>query len=48
MADTSKKCAHPACLCTVPANEKYCSNTCKDAGDMVEIECNCGHPACAV
>jgi hypothetical protein len=48
MSDTPKKCAHPACQCMAPANEKYCSNSCKDAGSMQEIECKCGHPACAV
>ena len=43
------KCAHPACMCIVPEDGEYgdyCSEHCKDAGDMAEIECECGHPAC--
>ncbi len=49
MATTEqKKCAHPACSCTVEHNEKYCSQRCKDAGDEVEISCDCGHPGCSI
>lgn len=41
-----KKCAHPACSCPVADAEKFCSDSCKDAGDMTEISCNCEHDAC--
>ena len=44
----SKKCAHPACNCTVIDGGKYCSQYCSDAGDTMEISCNCGHAGCAV
>ena len=43
MADM-KKCAHPMCKCMTI--EKYCSNYCKDAGDKVEIACDCKHAGC--
>ena len=46
MAD-QKKCAHPACVCMAPKGEKYCSTYCHDAGNTLEISCNCGHAACA-
>ncbi len=48
MAETkTAKCAHPSCRCLAPANEKYCSQLCKDAGSSEEeIGCDCGHPAC--
>ena len=26
----------------------YCSPYCKDAGDTMEISCNCGHAGCAI
>jgi hypothetical protein len=46
MADETKKCAHPACVCTVPEGKKYCSTSCEDAKETLEISCNCGHPGC--
>jgi len=48
MAQGTKKCAHPACQCQVGANEKYCSDYCKDAGNTLELSCNCAHAGCAV
>ena len=42
-----KKCAHPACNCKAAKDSKYCSPSCEAAGDTVEIQCNCGHPACS-
>ena len=48
MSAEIKKCAHPACSCTVDKNTKYCSQYCEDAGDTMEISCNCGHQGCAV
>ncbi|HUJ96440.1 MAG TPA: hypothetical protein VLW84_14305 [Terriglobales bacterium] len=42
-------CAHIPCSCTVPAGEKYCSESCEDAGaGDVEIACECGHAGCAM
>jgi hypothetical protein len=43
----SKKCAHPACNCLAPSDEKFCSQYCADAQDTVELACNCGHAGCA-
>jgi hypothetical protein len=45
-SEQHKKCAHPACVCEVDANTKYCSAYCKDARGTTEIACNCGHTAC--
>lgn len=42
------KCAHPACQCIARAGSKYCSQYCEDAGDIVELSCNCEHQGCAV
>jgi hypothetical protein len=42
-----KQCAHIPCTCVVERGEKYCSESCKDAGsDEVEIACECGHATC--
>jgi hypothetical protein len=47
MADKkSDKCAHPSCSCTVTEVDEYCSEYCRDAGDLTEIGCGCEHPAC--
>ena len=43
-----KTCAHPACICTVTTDDKYCSDRCKDGGDGIEISCDCGHPGCSI
>jgi hypothetical protein len=46
----SEKCAHPPCVCLVPANGKfgkYCSEHCQEAKDeVIEVTCDCKHPAC--
>jgi len=47
MADQPKKCEHPACQCLAPEGEDYCSEICKNAGDLTELSCECGHEACA-
>jgi hypothetical protein len=44
--DTKDKCAHPACACLRANDSKYCSTYCEDAGDTVELTCNCGHAGC--
>lgn len=48
MADErdDNKCAHPACSCPVANDEKYCSEYCRDAGDITEINCGCEHQGC--
>jgi hypothetical protein len=41
------KCAHIPCLCVVADGEKFCSESCQDAGsEEVEIACECGHASC--
>jgi hypothetical protein len=45
MADT-KKCAHPSCGCAV-TDKKYCSTFCEGQAETPDIECECGHTACA-
>jgi hypothetical protein len=43
------KCAHPACECKVPPDSrygKYCSEHCKEAGQMTQLRCGCQHPEC--
>lgn len=42
----TKKCAHPACNCTVSAGQKYCSSKCESAKKMTELTCQCDHPGC--
>jgi hypothetical protein len=44
----SKKCAHPACRCTVEDGKKYCSQRCEDGAGEVEISCDCAHPGCSL
>lgn len=48
MTDDDNKCGHDACVCRVADDEDYCSEHCEDAvdQDIVEIRCDCGHPAC--
>jgi len=39
-----RTCAHLPCRCVVPEGQKYCSQSCQDAGsEDVEIACECGH-----
>ena len=45
----SEKCAHESCVCLVPENGefgKYCSAHCREAKDLTELRCDCGHDAC--
>jgi hypothetical protein len=45
-----QKCAHPDCICTVGAGERYCSDYCLEdsrANSAMDVEgCKCGHPEC--
>jgi hypothetical protein len=47
--DKPMKCAHPACKCVVRTDEfdDYCSARCRDAAELTELRCECGHPECA-
>ncbi len=46
-APEQKTCAHEPCTCPVKEGEKYCGETCRDAGKgEVEIACECGHATC--
>ena len=47
--DSPKKCKHESCVCTVPNNGEfgaYCSAHCRDAADLTELRCECGHAGC--
>jgi predicted nucleic acid-binding Zn ribbon protein len=46
--ENENKCAHQLCNCSVRADDKYCSDHCRDAvdQDIVEIRCDCGHTGC--
>ena len=46
--ETSAKCAHPACGCPTLGEGNYCSQSCKEAADLTEIACQCGHAGCAI
>jgi hypothetical protein len=48
--DTTRKCAHEECRCSVPPTEDYCCDYCSEADDVAEVEllCNCGHPSCGL
>lgn len=42
-------CAHIPCSCLVDPGEKYCSDSCREAGsDETEIACECGHATCSI
>lgn len=46
----NQRCAHPACTCTVPAGEAYCSEHCRKRVESPTSDqapgCQCGHPGC--
>ena len=45
----SQECAHESCGCMVPEDGefgKYCSAHCREAKDLIELRCDCGHDAC--
>jgi hypothetical protein len=49
-AVANQHCAHPACRCSVPAGEAYCSEHCRKRVESPVSDqsegCHCGHPAC--
>ena len=48
--ESTRKCANDQCQCQIPSTEKFCGDYCSEVGNMAEVElqCNCGHPACAL
>lgn len=46
MADEREKCKNPPCGCPQPEDGKYCSASCEGIGDLIELDCDCGHSAC--
>jgi len=45
----SEKCAHESCVCMVGKGGEfgaYCSAHCREAKDMSELRCECGHAGC--
>ncbi len=47
MSDSPKKCAHPACSCTVSGDSKFCSQNCEDSKDVTSLGCDCHHAGCS-
>jgi len=48
MAGT-RKCAHEACVCMVQEKSDfgaYCSAHCRDAKNLSQLRCECGHAGC--
>jgi hypothetical protein len=48
MDDDVEKCAHPSCRCRKGEDGDYCSVYCRDAGDLTELQCSCGHDECSL
>lgn len=44
--DQENKCKNAPCTCS-SAEGKYCSASGEGKGDVVELDCECGHPECA-
>ncbi len=42
----TEKCANPQCKCTDQSMGGCCSDSCKNAVEIAEPECHCGHPDC--
>jgi hypothetical protein len=42
----NRKCAHPPCDCYAGREEQFCGVYCRNAGDISEFECECGHVDC--
>jgi hypothetical protein len=46
-SNEQKKCAHLPCRCMTQDGDKYCGQSCKEAGSSeVEIACQCDHGSC--
>lgn len=46
-ADQDKTCKNPPCSCAAPSDNDYCSVSCEGKGDVIELDCECGHPECS-
>ena len=46
-AQAANTCKNPPCTCPDEKGEKFCSVHCQSTGNTVQIDCDCGHPACA-
>jgi hypothetical protein len=48
ISESRRKCAHDQCKCEVSSTERFCSDYCKDAAEIeeVELQCACGHAPC--
>ncbi len=46
MAD-DKKCENAPCSCAPTEGSDYCGVTCEGKGQVVELDCDCGHPNCS-
>jgi len=48
--ESMHKCGHEQCKCQIQSSQDYCSDYCSEAHDLkeVELQCTCGHPACAL
>jgi hypothetical protein len=44
--DKENQCKNPPCSCPATADGKYCSAACAGTGDVVQLDCDCGHPDC--
>ena len=45
----STTCAHPSCKCMLSADRPhgaYCSEHCREAGQVTELRCGCQHVEC--
>ena len=45
--DEGKTCANAPCSCPAEKGEKFCSVHCQSTGNTTQIDCDCGHAACA-
>jgi predicted nucleic acid-binding Zn ribbon protein len=47
---SERKCFYEECKCQIPSTERFCSDYCRDASEVeeTELQCECGHPACAL
>jgi metallothionein len=44
--NSSAKCAHPVCSCSVAKGSKYCGAACEAMEKTPDIDCRCAHPGC--
>ncbi len=50
---TRKRCEHPTCTCPPQEDDRFCSDSCREANQTargnaaVKVSCKCGHADCA-